>query len=143
MRFGAPGFLPLLAIPAGLLILWAWQLWKRRADTRAFTRRRQVPVNERVPFFGELLFWLCLIFAAGSALMAIAKPQAVTSLVRTAGVDHLASAGPESVTRLIHRICVASSGSASPSPLCVSPMTVASTTPKNTVSTSPMFDESR
>ena len=87
MRFGAPGFLPLLAIPAGLFILWMWQLWKRRADARAFMRRRQVPVNERVPYFGELLFWLFLIFAAGSALLALAKPQAVTSLVRTAGVD--------------------------------------------------------
>ena len=87
MRFGAPGFLPLLAIPAGLLILWIWQLWKRRADTRAFMRRRQVPVNERVPYFGELLFWLFLIFAASASLMALAKPQAVTSLVRTAGID--------------------------------------------------------
>src|SRR5688500_20344142 len=70
MRFGAPGFLPLLVIPAGLLILWIWQLWKRRADARAFMRRRQVPVNERVPYFGELLFWLFLIFAASAALMA-------------------------------------------------------------------------
>jgi Ca-activated chloride channel homolog len=87
MRFGAPAFLPLLAIPAALLILWTWQLWKRRADARAFMRRRQVPVHERVPYFGELLFWLFLIFAAGAALLALAKPQAVTSLVRTAGVD--------------------------------------------------------
>jgi Ca-activated chloride channel family protein len=87
MRFGAPGFLPLLAVPAALLILWTWQLWRRRADARAFVRRRQVPVHERVPFFGELLFWLCLIFAATSAILALARPQAVTSLVRTAGVD--------------------------------------------------------
>ena len=87
MRFGAPGFLPLLAIPAALLLLWVWQLWKRRGDARAFMRRRQVPVDERVPFFGELLFWLFLILAAGSALLALARPQAVTSLVRTAGVD--------------------------------------------------------
>jgi Ca-activated chloride channel family protein len=87
MRFGAPDFLPLLAIPAGLLILWAWQLWKRRADAQAFMKRRQVPVNERIPFFGELLFWMFLILAAGAALLALAKPQAVTSLVRTAGAD--------------------------------------------------------
>jgi len=87
VRFGAPGFLPLLAIPAGLLILWTWQLWKRRADARAFLRRRQVPVNERIPFFGELLFWFFLILASGSALTALARPQAVTSLVRTAGID--------------------------------------------------------
>ena len=50
-------------------------------------RRRQVPVDERIPFFGELLFWLFLMLAAGSAILALAKPQAVTSLVRTAGVD--------------------------------------------------------
>jgi Ca-activated chloride channel family protein len=87
VRFGASGFLPLLVIPAGLLILWVWQLWKRRADVRAFMRRRQVPVHERPPFFGELLFWLFLILAATSVLLALAKPQAVTSLVRTAGVD--------------------------------------------------------
>jgi Ca-activated chloride channel homolog len=87
MRFGAPGFLPLLAIPAALLILWGWQLWRRRADTRAFRRRRNVPVEERIPFFGELLFWLCLVLAAGSTILALARPQAVTSLVRTAGVD--------------------------------------------------------
>lgn len=87
MRFGAPGFLPLLAIPAGLMLLWFWQLWRRRADARAFIRRRQVPVEERIPFFGELLFWFFLLLASGAAIMALAKPQAVTSLVRTAGVD--------------------------------------------------------
>ena len=87
MRFGAPGFLPLLALPAALLLLWCWQLWRRRADARAVVRRRQVPVEERIPFFGELLFWLFLILAAGSAILALARPQAVTSLVRTAGVD--------------------------------------------------------
>ncbi len=87
MRFGAPGFLPLLAVPAALLLLWFWQLWRRRADARAFMRRRQVPVDERIPFFGELLFWLFLVLAAGSAILALAQPQAVTSLVRTAGVD--------------------------------------------------------
>jgi Ca-activated chloride channel homolog len=79
--------LPLLAVPAALLLLWFWQLWRRRGDARAFMRRRQVPVDERIPFFGELLFWFFLIMAAGSAILALAKPQAVTSLVRTAGVD--------------------------------------------------------
>src|SRR5215217_674776 len=87
MRFGAPSFLPLLAVPAALLLLWLWQVWRRRADARAFMRRRQVPVNERIPFFGELLFWFFLLLAAGSAILALAKPQAVTNLVRTAGVD--------------------------------------------------------
>ena len=87
MRFGAPGFLPLLALPAALLLLWFWQLWRRRNDAHAVVRRRQVPVEERIPFFGELLFWFFLVLAAGSAILALARPQAVTSLVRTAGVD--------------------------------------------------------
>jgi len=87
VRFGAPGFLPLLAVPAALLLLWFWQVWRRRTDRRAFVMHRQVPVEERVPFFGELLFWLFLLLAAISTILAIARPQAVTSLVRTAGVD--------------------------------------------------------
>ena len=87
MKFGAPGFLPLLAVPAVLLFLWVWQVWRRRSDVRAFMSHRQVPVHERVPFFGELLFWFCLLLAAAAGILAIARPQAVTSLVRTAGVD--------------------------------------------------------
>ena len=87
MSFGAPGFLPLLGIPGVLLLLWIWQVWRRRADARAFLQGRHVPVDERVPFFGELLFWFFLLAAATSAILALARPTAVTSLVRTAGVD--------------------------------------------------------
>ncbi len=87
MNFGVPGFLPLLAVPGVLLLLWFWQVWRRRVDARAFLQGRQVPVHERVPFFGELLFWFFLLAAATSAILALARPTAVTSLVRTAGVD--------------------------------------------------------
>ena len=87
MRFGAPGYLPLLVVPGILLLVWVWQVWRRRNDARAFLRRRRVPVHEKVPFFGELLFWLCLVLASAAAIAAVARPQAVTSLVRTAGVD--------------------------------------------------------
>jgi hypothetical protein len=87
MRFNAPAYLPLLAAPGALLLFWMWHLWRRRADARAFHNRRQVPVHERVPFFGELLFWFCLIVASALTILALARPVAVTSLVRTAGVD--------------------------------------------------------
>lgn len=87
MNFGAPGYLPLVAVPGVLLLLWLWQVARRRADARAFLQGRRVPVNERVPFFGELLFWLCLLLAAIASVLALARPQAVTSLIRTAGVD--------------------------------------------------------
>ena len=59
------------------------------------------------------------------------------------GSTPIANAGAVSVSRLIHRICVASSGTATASPVPSRPMTPASTTPKNMVNTSPMFDESR
>ena len=87
MNFGAPEYLPLVAVPGALLLLWFWQVARRRADARAFLQGRRVPVNERVPFFGELLFWLCLLLAATASILALARPQAVTSLIRTAGVD--------------------------------------------------------
>ncbi len=87
MNFGVPGFLPLLAVPGVLLLLWLWQVWRRRTDARAFLQRRRVPVTERVPFFGELLFWFFLLLSATSAIVALARPTAVTSLIRTAGVD--------------------------------------------------------
>lgn len=87
LRFGAPGYLPLLLVPGLMLLAWMWQVRRRRADARAFLERRRVPVRERVPFFGELLFWLCLAGAAAAVILALARPQAVTSIVRTAGVD--------------------------------------------------------
>ena len=62
----------------------------------------------------------------------------------SAGSTPSANAGAPSVTRLIHSICVASSGRATP-PLVsfVRPIVSPSTTPKNIVITSPIFDESR
>ena len=37
--------------------------------------------------FGNLMFWLCLIVASASTILALARPTAAVSLVRTAGVD--------------------------------------------------------
>jgi len=59
------------------------------------------------------------------------------------GSTPMARAGPASVRRLIHRIWVASSGSTTAPSAPVSPITPARSTPKNTVSTSPMFEERR
>jgi len=59
------------------------------------------------------------------------------------GSTPIARAGPESVMRLIHKIWVASSGSTTPPSPVVSPSRAASTTPPNTVATSPMFELNR
>jgi Ca-activated chloride channel family protein len=87
VRFDQPEYLWLLAIPACLMVGWSWQVGKRRGEARRFLERRALPVRERVPLFGGLLFWLCLILATASTIVAVARPRARASLVRTTGID--------------------------------------------------------
>jgi Ca-activated chloride channel family protein len=87
IRFGAPQYLPLLAVPGLLLLLWLRQAWMRRGDVAALHRRRLLPVREHLPYFGELLFWLCLLLALGLTIAAVARPRTTTAIIRTAGVD--------------------------------------------------------
>lgn len=87
VRFGAPEFLWLLIAPGALLVGWGWQLAARRRDARRFRQHRRLPVRERFPIFGSLVFWLCLILASACLIIAMARPTATAALVRTAGVD--------------------------------------------------------
>ena len=87
LRFESPELLGLLLVPIGLLALWGWQLARRRTDVRRLTRHRKVPHRERFQFFGGLPLWLCVILATASTIVAIARPYASVSLLRTAGVD--------------------------------------------------------
>jgi hypothetical protein len=87
VRFGDPAWLWLLAVPGLLLAPWGWQLARRLRDRRLLLRRRRVPVRERIPRFGDLLFWLCLLLALACTLVALARPMTIVSRVRTAGVD--------------------------------------------------------
>lgn len=87
VRFGQPQYLWLLLAPAVLLVLWFWQAARRRGDARRLAQRRTLPVRERFQFFGGLLFWLFLILATASTILALAEPEARVSLIRTAGVD--------------------------------------------------------
>ena len=68
IQFVEPQWLLALAAPGVLLLLWIWQLWRRGATIRAFRRARRVSIAfaseaahtpiERIPRFGDLLFWL-------------------------------------------------------------------------------------
>jgi Ca-activated chloride channel family protein len=90
LRFNAPGMLPLLAIPALLLVVWVFQAWRRHGDVVQMRRHRQLPSNrttERLPVLGDLAFWFCLIVALASVIVALARPVAVASMVRTSGID--------------------------------------------------------
>jgi Ca-activated chloride channel homolog len=87
VRFAAPGYLPLLAVPGLLLVLWGWQFWRRQRDLSRMRHHRRTPVRERIPRLGELPVWLFLILALASCLLALARPVAVVSTLRTAGID--------------------------------------------------------
>ncbi len=90
LRFAAPAYLPLLWVPALLLVVWGWQAWRRRGDVAQMRRHRQLPhraATERLPVIGELAFWLCLILALSSVVVAVARPVGIASMIRTSGID--------------------------------------------------------
>lgn len=89
LRFEEPLLLWLLVIPAGLSLLWAWQLGRRRRDTRAAHRHRTVPVVEQFAFGGGLWFWLCLVLAISALVVSLARPQVLASVTQNAGADFI------------------------------------------------------
>src|ERR1051325_5157355 len=86
-RFAEPLYLWLLLAPALLLVMWIWQFVRRRADTERWVRERMVPVSERDRFAGDLAFWVCLIFASALCIAALARPEALISVVRNNSAD--------------------------------------------------------
>jgi len=87
IRFGAPEYLWLLLAPAALFVIWCWQLSRRRRDARRYRQHRKLPVRERFPIAGGLIFWLCALGATALTILALARPTAAVSLIRSAGVD--------------------------------------------------------
>ena len=83
IRFGEPQYLWLLIAPAVLLIAWAWQLARRRRDARQFRQHRRLPVREKFPIFGGLVFWLSVIFASAFAILALTRPTVDGPLLRS------------------------------------------------------------
>ena len=89
LQFQEPLYLWLLALPAGLALLWLWQLARRRRDARAARRGRTTPVPERFALAGGLSFWLCLLLAVAALTLALARPQALVPVTRSAGADFI------------------------------------------------------
>jgi hypothetical protein len=87
LGFGAPQVLWLLVAPGVLFGLWVWRLIRHVHDRQSFRRHRRVPIRERLPLFGGLLFWLSLIGALACTVVAMARPTAAVPLVRSAGAD--------------------------------------------------------
>ena len=87
MRFLAPSLLWLLAVPAALLLLWLRQAVRRRRAANRYLARRVLPFRERFALTGDLAFWLGLIAALTCLVVALARPQAVVTRARDAGLD--------------------------------------------------------
>ena len=87
LRFAEPLYLWLLAAPAALLVLWAWRVLRRRSDARKYRAARLVPVRERFGVAGELAFWFFAIAALALTILSLARPQGITSIVRSPGAD--------------------------------------------------------
>jgi Ca-activated chloride channel family protein len=87
LSVSTPLYLWLLLIPAALLVLWIWQLIRRRSDVRRLARMRTVPVRERFGLIGDLGFWLAVILAIGLCVVALAGPRARVSVTRRASTD--------------------------------------------------------
>ena len=86
MQFASPQALWLLGLPAALLVLWLWRIVKYRGDVRQFRKRRQLPIRERAPLVGGLLFWLFAILATACTILAVARPNSRVSLLRSATI---------------------------------------------------------
>ncbi len=89
LQFQEPLYLWLLVLPAGLGLLWLWQLAHRRRDARAARRGRTTPIPERFALAGGLSFWLCLLLAVAALTLALARPQALVPVTRSAGADFI------------------------------------------------------
>jgi Ca-activated chloride channel family protein len=87
LRFAAPIYLWLLVVPAALLMLWGWRVYRRRTDIGRLRSHRVLPIRERFAVLGDLTFWLCAIAAASLGIVALAQPQALVSSVRKASAD--------------------------------------------------------
>ena len=87
VQFVEPLYLWLLLAPVTLFFGWTWRIVKRRRQIRYLLKQRIVPVAERYSIFGGLAFWGMVIVACVLVILALARPQMLTSVTQSAGVD--------------------------------------------------------
>ena len=85
--FAEPRWLWVLAVPALLVLAWMWRWWQYRRDTLRVSRARLTPLPRRYALFGGGIVWLALILATAMLIVALARPQVVTSYIRSGGID--------------------------------------------------------
>ena len=85
--FAEPVYLWLLVIPAFLLLVWGWDLLRRRADAKRYAETQVLARRDRYSAAGDLPFWLCVVIAAGLCITALARPYVRVWVPGTAGAD--------------------------------------------------------
>jgi len=85
--FAEPAYLWLLVMPALLLLVWGWDLLRRRADAKRYAETQVLARRERYSAAGDLPFWLCVVIAAGLCITALARPHVRVWVPGTAGAD--------------------------------------------------------
>ena len=85
--FAAPVYLWLLVVPALLLLVWGWDLLRRRGDAKRYAATQGLTGRRRYSASGDLLFWLCLIVATTCCITALARPYIRVRVPGTAGAD--------------------------------------------------------
>ena len=89
LTFSQPLYLWLLILPGLLLLLASWRILRRYLDVRRSTAARISPVVQRHAWLGDLGFWLFGVLATSLCIVALARPQATTSVVRRASADFI------------------------------------------------------
>jgi Ca-activated chloride channel homolog len=87
LTFAEPLYLWLLSVPVMLLLVWTWQLWKRRRDMRRYEEESASVIRHRYGRAGDLTFWIWVLVAAALTIMALARPQVRVQVLQKAGVD--------------------------------------------------------
>ena len=87
ISFAQPAYLWLLAVPAALLLLWAWRLARRVSELRHLRVARLSPVRERWSLLGDLPLWLCVLVACAALVIALARPRAAAPGLGRVGLD--------------------------------------------------------
>src|SRR5215204_56678 len=87
IAFATPAYLWLLAIPAGLLVLWARRMIGRAVELHRLRQCRVSPVREHWSLLGDLPFWLCVALACAGLVLALARPRAAAPGLGRLGLD--------------------------------------------------------
>jgi Ca-activated chloride channel homolog len=89
LAFAKPLFLWLLVLPGLLLVSIFFAILRRRAGIRQVTEGRSMPVVVQYGFAGPFGFWIFVLCAAASGIVALAEPVRHTAMFEPTPADFI------------------------------------------------------